>query len=340
VTAQAAVAGGLAFLAAAQRPDGEVPVYATTDRSMGSGLALDPSIFPTALAAQCLASAGLSAHPVAERARAFLLAEMDRHGLWRHWTRAHSHHGQLPPDLDDTSCAAQALAAAGVTLPDNRRLMLANRTRQGLFHTWVIPRLRGLGRGQAAVTLRQLRHPLMLFLFFRKTSARPGDIDAVVNANVLHCLGRFDGDGMVADWLVQQLRDGAESRCDKWYDNPIVVRYFLSRALAPLAAEAGALIVERSRAAEPADALEAALLVSALLDWKAEVPPSLIDALVAAQRPSGAWPAAALYHGGRARLRGGGFAAPHPDTPHWGSEALTTAFAIEALARRQRAQGE
>jgi len=304
---------------------------------MRSGLVLDPSIFPTALTAQCLASAGLSAHPVAERARAFLLAEMDRHGLWRHWTRAHPHHGQLPPDLDDTSCAVQALAAAGMALPDNRRLMLANRTRQGLFQTWVIPRL-GLGR-QSAATLRQLRHPLILFLFFRKTSARPGDVDAVVNANVLHCLGRFEGDGAVADWLVQQLREGAESRCDKWYDNPIIVRYFLSRALAPVAAEAGALIVERSRAAEPANALEAALLVSALLDWKAKVPASLIDGLIAAQLPSGAWPAAALYHGGRARLRGGGFAAPHPDTPHWGSEALTTAFAIEALARWHRAQG-
>ena len=34
-------------------------------------------------------------------------------------------------------------------------------------------------------------------------------------------------------------RPPRERSCDKWYDNPFVVRYFFSRALAPIAPEAG-----------------------------------------------------------------------------------------------------
>ena len=59
-----------------------------------------------------------------------------------------------------------------------------------------------------------------------------------------------------------------------------------------------------------------------------------VEALIDGQSPDGSWPRTAFYHGGRERLAGGGFKPPHPDTPHWGSEALTTAIAIEALARQ------
>ena len=79
--------------------------------------------------------------------------------------------------------------------------------------------------------------------------------------------------------------------------------------------------------------LQAALALCSLLRWGHAAPPRLLGLLLDAQRPDGAWPRAALYHGGRRRRRDGSFEAPHPDTPHWGSEALTTAFALEALAR-------
>jgi hypothetical protein len=74
------------------------------------------------------------------------------------------------------------------------------------------------------------------------------------------------------------------------------------------------------------------LAACALLDWQCDASPH-IGALLAEQGADGSWQRAALYHGGRARLRSGGFAEPHPDTPRWGSEAITTAFAVEALAR-------
>lgn len=334
------IAAALAFLAGAQRPNGEIPVCTTSDPQMQERLVPDPSVFPTALAAHCLSFAGPGARPILDRAHAFLLGEMDRNGLWRHWTREHPLHRQLPPDLDDTSCATAALAAAGLARPENERLMLANRTRQGLFLTWIIPRPRWNGRAHLRATLPQLRHPATLFLFFRRTSAEPGDVDAVVNANVLHCLRCGEGAAAAADWLMALLRDGKESQCDKWYGNSIIVRYFLSRALVGLKPEAGEIIVRRSTAAQASNPLEAAMLASTLLDWDAAVPARILDGVTESQRRCGAWPAASLYHGGRARLRSGGFAEPHPDTPQWGSEALTTAFAVEALARCQAVVGE
>jgi hypothetical protein len=303
-----AIDAAIAFLERSQLPSGELPVLASGKP--------DPSIFPTALAAQCLASAP-GAAGIRARALDFLLAEMDGRGLWKHWPRAHPQQAQLPPDLDDTSCASAALLAAGRTFPDNRALLLGNRDRRGLFRTWKL-------------TLAQLRHPLTTYAFFTRTSAKPFDVDAVVNANVLFYLGRRPETEPAIAHLLDVLRAGSETTCDKWYERPFAVWYFFSRALRDIAAEAGEIITKRIEAAIPESALDRALAACALLDWR-RVPD--VAPLLDAQLPSGAWPAAGLYHGGRRRLSRDSFAPPHPDTPWWGSEALTTAFCIEALSR-------
>jgi hypothetical protein len=96
--AREAVARGLAFLESVQLRSGEFPVYASTDPTLAEGCAADPSVFPTTLVAHSLADCA-QAGPLRQRALAFLAAEMDPHGLWRHWTREHPHCSQLPPDL-------------------------------------------------------------------------------------------------------------------------------------------------------------------------------------------------------------------------------------------------
>lgn len=330
--ASAALEAALRFVGDAQLPTGEIPVDATTDPEMRERLVPDPSVFPTALALHSLAFAGTASRGLVERGCRFLLHEMVQGGLWRHWVRAHPHYAQLPADLDDTSCASASLIRAGHAIPDNRAVLMANRTRRGMFLTWLVPRPRWTGAAHMRAVLPRLRHPAILFLFFRRTSARPGDVDAVVNANALHYLRGAPGLEPVVAELLRVLAEGREGEADKWYDNPIVVRYFLSRALVGIAPEAEDIIVERSEAAVPANALEAALLACTLADW-GRSRDRFIEHLLDAQLPSGAWPAAALYHGGRRRLPRGGFAAPHPDTPRWGSEALTTSFCIEALCR-------
>lgn len=328
-----AMAAALSWLRQAQLPSGEIPVEVSTDPAMQTGRVADPSVFPTALALHSLTFAGAAASPIAERAADFLLREMSEGGFWRHWSRAHPHYRLLPYDLDDTSCASAALLRAGRRIPDNRSVLAANRARGGMFLTWLLPRARWRGRAHLRATLPALLHPAALLLFFRRTSARPGDVDAVVNANVVHYLNDDPAAEAVAERLVRILEAGAETQSDKWYDDGAVVRYFLSRAVAPLRPDAGSILVRRAEEGVAATPLEAALRICTLGDWERAIPRLLLDQLLQGQLPSGAWPAAAVYHGGRRRLRGGGFAPPHPDTPRWGSEALSTAFAVEALAR-------
>ena len=327
-----ALARAVAYLDRHQLETGELPIYASSDPTLADGAALDPSIFPNALAAWSLAFWPAAAK-VRERICAFLAAEMSPHGLWRHWPSSHPQYASLPPDLDDTSCASVALARSGITVPDNRALLLANRDSRGRFLTWLAPRLLWSGARHMALTWRQLAHAPTLFLFFRRTSAAPRDVDAVVNANTLFHLGRFDGDEAVIAFLVAVLRDGTERSCDKWYDNPFVVWHFFARALAGRSEEGRSLLLARLEATAPSTALEAALSISARLALGTRPDRAAVEGLIGSQQADGSWPRAALYHGGRARLSGGGFAEPHPDTPRWGSEALTTAFAIEALAR-------
>lgn len=303
-----ALARGIAFLGRRQAASGELPVLASGKP--------DPAVYPTAVMAHSLSFAP-GAAPVRDRALDFLEAEMGPRGLWKHWPREHPHHRQLPPDLDDTSCASAALAGGGRTAPDNRALLLGNRNRDGLFYTWKL-------------TAEQYRHPLVLFLFFRKTSAKPFDVDAVVNANVLFYLGASAETRPVVGHLLRVLREGRETACDKWYDNPFVVWYFFSRALHAVAPEAAELIARKIAASKSATALDHALAACSLLYWNRPAP---LDAILGAQLQSGGWPAAPVYHGGRARRRDGSFDAPHPDAPRWGSEEWTTAFCIEALAR-------
>jgi len=304
-----ALARAIAFLERNQLPTGELRVFASGKP--------DPSVFPTAIAAHSLSFAP-AAREVQQRALDFLEAEMDPRGVWRHWSRAHPHHELIPPDLDDTSCASAALLRAGRAFPDNRPLLLKNRNQRGLFRTWKL----------------SLRHPLATFMFFRTTSAKPFDVDAVVNANVLHYLGDIPETRPVVEHLLRVLRTDGERSCDKWYERPFVVWYFFSRALRTIAPEAGELLSPRIRNAQPADALEHALAACALLDWNQQ--PDFAP-LLDAQLESGAWPSSGLYHGGRRRLSQHSFAPPHPDTPWWGSEELTTAFCIEALSRGLRA---
>lgn len=334
--AASATAKGLAFLERAQLPSGEFRVLTSLRKDMAGECEPDPSIFPTALVAHSLSFAR-DAEPMRGRALAFLLAQRDRHGLWRHWTRDHPFFRQLPPDMDDTSCASAALAAAGSSEGADPALLLANRDARGLFLTWITPRRRWTGRAHMRVTLPQLRHLVTLWFFFKKTSAAPGDVDAGVNANSLHYLGDFPGHERVVAMLVDILRRKGEADADKWYDNPFVLWYFFARALGPRSAEGRNLLLDRLAAATPASALENALSIAARLYCGAVPPADLVEALLADQAADGSWRRAPVYFGGRERNRDGTLAPAHPDTPNWGSEELTTGFCVEALSRWQEA---
>ena len=362
----AAMARAIAFLELNQLPGGELRVFASDQP--------DPSVFPTALAAHSLSFAP-GAHMVRERALDFLAAEMDARGLWRHWPREHPHHDELPPDLDDTSCASAALERAGRTFPDNRRLLLANRDRRGLFYTWKL-------------TPAQFRHPLALYFFFRKTSAKPFDVDAVVNANVLFylvsCQASFRGwiagaggpdasrrdDGDAGHRRGAATKQTARRRLQDTHGNWLDTTLGAIHETRPVVDHLLTVLREDretscdkwydnpfvvwyffSRAlhdvAPEAGEIIAKKIAAASPENALESALAAcsllywnrmpdVDSIMNAQLESGGWPRAALYHGGRTRRRDGSFAPPHSDTPRWGSEELTTAFCVEALSRMTR----
>lgn len=305
-----AIERGVEFLEAAQLPSGEIPIEIARTPDMSGNCAREPVVFSTALAARIL-SITPSAGRVRSRALDFLQGEMSPDGLWRHPSREFSKNLDLPLDLDDTAIASAALAAAGRPFPDNRPRLLAYRNRSGLFQTWIVP---------------WSRHPLRTFRFlwhYRYT--RVLSIDAVINANVVLYLGAREETRPAIDFMLAVLRANGETMSTNWYWSRFTVWYFFSHALREIAPEAGELIVPRVEAAVPGNALERAMASSTLLLWN-RVPD--VGPLIDTQRSSGAWPRAALYHTGYGRWDS------QPKPPWWGSEALTTVFAVEALSRR------
>jgi len=307
-----AIDNGIAYLESAQLPSGEIPIEMSPTPEMTGDRVRDPVVFTTALAARAL-SITPSAAGVRSRAVDFLVREMEPGGLWRYPSTEHPGHDHIPLDVDDTSIASAALLAAGREVPDNRRVLLANRNRRGLFRTWIV---------------RWWPHPRKIYRFFHETTAEIRDVDAAINANVVAYLGDRAETRPAIEHLLGVLRTDGELMSTKWYEGRFTVWYFFSHALRGIAAEAGEMIVPRIEAAKPRNALELALATSTLLLWN-RAPD--VQPLLDAQLRSGAWPRAGFYHAGLKRISRNEF---QPTPPWWGSEALTTILAVEALSRR------
>jgi len=304
-----ALARGVAFLESTQLPSGEIPVEIAGTEQMDGDRTRDPAVFPTAVAARVLAIVS-SAQRVHARALDLLAREMSSDGLWRHPSSDLPNHRATPFDLDDTSITSAAMRAAGRPVPNNIPQLIAHREPNSLFRTWIVS---------------WSRHPFRTYRFFcRWRVAKVHDVDAVINANVVYYLGRRAETSAAIDHLLAVLRANDEMASTIWYGNPFIVWYFFSHALCGLAPEAGEIILSRVAAATPRNALELALASSTRSLWGRDCDPG---PLVAAQLPSGAWPRAGLYHMGRRR------ADAQPKAPWWGSESLTTLFAVEALSR-------
>jgi hypothetical protein len=320
----------LAFLAREQRPNGEFPTYKARDVALREEATFDATPFATAYVLHSLSYIDdPSARALADPALDFLEAEMEPHGVWRYWTSTHAQHDVIPPDLDDTCCAAAVLRRFGRSVPDNHELLLANRNRRGLFYTWLVPRPAftrsrawwSVALGQAPISHGRLN-------FWRLTEASPWDVDGVVNANVLHHLGDGPAAGPVVSHLASALADGRAASCDKWHRNECAFLYAVSRAYA---SGVTALEPMREQLAEHAEAAldgelvpaEVALAACTLLNLgrRGDALGRAVEHLAASQADTGEWPGFGLYWGGPKRVY------------CWGSEALTTGLAIEAIAR-------
>lgn len=329
-----AITRGLRFLAQSQSASGQFPAYTAIEFDGGEEEeAFDSTCFATVLVADCLETHDdPHARTMVDRALEFLLAEMEPFGMWRFWPREHPRHLEIPVDADDTACISRLLRSHGLSVPDNRSLLLANRDRRGLFYTWFIPRWSPPPRNLDfwRVASQRWRTPVQDRRFFRLTPATRTDVDSVVNANVLRYLGECVETRPVIKLISTVLSERREEGHDPWYHSRFAFYYMVSRCVA---SGVGALdhlgedVLHRIVAAANEDGsigsnpVETAQAVCAAHNWNRSAP-ALDDAcrfLLLAQDPDGGWPTAAVYG-----VRG---------TLEWGSRALTTAFCLEALRR-------
>jgi len=299
-----AARAAIGFLADAQRPSGELPTFTARRADMADARAYPCTVYTTAFAAHGLAHFADDevARAVRLRAATHLRAERNPDGSWSYEGRSTT---RVPPDLDDTACAAAALLGAGAR-PDLAfyRLLWENEAAPGgPYYTWV-----GVNAGDHLLA-RQ--------------------VDALVNANLLLCAGLA---GMALPGAAAYLCDvAARSDWETASDyclTPHLLLFCVARAyadgavnaLAPAMPALGAAALALPGPPAELEPFRLACLAAALLAAGAPgaAAPHLA-ALLAAQRPDGSWPIAAAYSG----------YPPHHD----GSPALTTAIALDAIGR-------
>jgi len=294
------------------------------------------SPFCTAYIAESLADCDdASAKVMVAKAVQFLEGEMGRGGLWRYWCKNAPLFSQIPPDVDDTASISSALRRLTGGAPDNRRLLVDNRNAEGLFYTWMIPRLKPV-KSLHWWWLMLTDQTYGRAVTFWRSGASRDDVDSVVNANVLLYLGDVPETERVARWLREIAVAGEEEKTDRWYRSRPAFYYALSRCYSTGHAKLGDLATSLRRSfaeiVQPngcigSDILQTALALCAIENFKLPMDGYVASVryLLEQQQDDGGWDWCPVYYDGRTEPQ-----------LSWGSRSVTAGFCIEALQKIQR----
>ncbi|WP_349607256.1 hypothetical protein [Cupriavidus sp. DF5525] len=301
---EAAIDSGVAFLRGRQREWGEFACHKFTNAQLRGEGRLDSSPFATTLVLHALSFVRhASIDEMRSKAIGFLLDEREEPGVWRYWSSRNG--APIDPDLDDTCCASFALRQAGVDaqgLTSNVRCILDNRHGSGLFKTWL------------------------------RNADADNDVDGAVNANVLLYLGERQETMAARDIVIEAILADREDEASWYYTSPLALYYMVSRACFHGVTgfrTCRDAVIEKTRVyarGASQQPMSVALALCILANYG--VPDGGIAAgiglLLRQQDKEGAWARSAFYRG------------PEPPVAHsvwWGSEELSTALCVEALAR-------
>ena len=255
--------------------------------------------------------------------------------LWNHSLPGHTFFKMLPDDVDDTSMALAFLRGMGVSVPSLHPVLMANRNEQGLFYTFVTFRCKwNMSPEYWLACIRALRYPAHALAFRRSGMTDPCDLAPALNANVLYYLG--DGPRMkpVLQALILMIREGTEVVDNAlWYRDKYVIYHFISRNYRQGITELGLismLIRDRLMADLLSDgsfngsAQDTAHAICIMLDFGIghECLKDAVTWLMEHQSADGSWSRQAYYYG-----------CHHDMIAAWGSEEMTTAICLEAIAR-------
>lgn len=328
---------GIEYLLDHQLPNGEFLFYMSGDEAMQGWNLPESSVFPAALIGICLLPLkdDIRIQKILLETAHFLKYQMDRGGTWNHYTILHRWRKLLPQDLDDTACVSYFLKEMNFDFPleYNKQIMIDNRNRDGLFYTWLTFRWRfNKNRTYWKLASRELKHVIKSVFFWHMIEPTRYDIDGVVNANILYYMGKRKETTSVITYISNIIKENKEDDCDMTYRNVFTVYYFFSRNISAGIEELNVIsadIIDRILKKQKPDGsfgesvLDTALAISSLInsEYKGGELNKGIAYLVQKQRKSGNWDRRALYFGGKEKLSS------------FGSEELTTAFCIEALAK-------
>lgn len=337
---QDAITKAIDYLHQHQMPNGEFCAYMSPDDPMQGWIQPISMIFPTALICHSLQAIKNNAkvEDMLTKSTVFLRYQSGRYLTWNYFTNQHPLRSICPQDVDDTAVVSSFLLTRDPSFDPavNKQLILDNRNSKGLLYTWFGFRWK-FNRNYRFWRLSAiaLKNPLKSILFFYQTEAGRNDIDAVVNANALSYLGDVPETQAIIQYLVKIISDKKEDDCDTWYRNPFTIYYFFSKSyhsgiykLEPVRQP----IVERITTQQGPDGciagsvLNTALAACSLLNlnYSGPVLDAAIQFLLTTQKEHGEWERWLLYYGGPKKLSG------------YGSEELTTAVCLEALARYHR----
>jgi hypothetical protein len=306
---EAAIQSGLTFLATQQGSDGGFLGHASADKDDFTDYHEHPTVFFTALIMSCLEEVA-GGQEIKQKATGFLLRHASPQWSWNYWIPGSpdATSRPYPDDLDDTACALAALHSYdpglldGAVLGHLAQALTANEAAPGgPYETWLID---------------------------RTANPKWQDVDLAVNANIGYLLARL---GVYLPSLEIFITSALQAKTLKssYYCGEIPLLYFMARwyrgdALRRRIAKALFMINNQT------NSLDGALLLSAGIQvglGRQSLAPAA-RRLVEQQHQKGFWPASALYY--EPLVKGVKYYA--------GSEALTTAFALEALSNFERQQ--
>ena len=324
---------GVSYLHEHQLPNGEFVCYYAPDEAMREWTVPDSAVFPTAVIASCLLPLRdlPKVKKILDNTATFLTYQIMYGGVWNFFTKWNPLFKYCPADLDSTVFASHVLKTLKVDFPDNEALFLQSRDERGLFYTWVVLRpARNSTVTNFKIMARELKRPFKSLLFWFKHEVGRNDVDVVVNANILFYLGATEQTKPIINYLLKVLYANEEERSDKWYKDASLFYYFLSRNYVSIKElePAKQIILDRINSSINPDgsfgksAFSSALAILTLINFNQynESLDAAVESLLQAQDEFGCWERHIFFYSGPSKKVG------------WGSEEITTAFCIQALA--------
>jgi hypothetical protein len=303
---------GFSFLCGSQLKSGEFPIMRWQRGDKDACYV--KTVFATSFVLHSLRHVGkfLNVDEVSKRAVEFLLGETEN-SLWRFCGKG----SRIHFDLDTTCCVLASLKEYDIDL-DYEAIaskLLKYRNAQGVFYTWIL----------------NVDPP------FEKAD---NNVDWVVNANVLFFYSLLGWSlPELERYLIRVVETKMFKQRSPYYDSPFCFTYCLTRAYGDGKNLALSLAIPKIKEhilefmeKPQGDPLDVALASVSLLNCGIEPASSahIMKCLLSMQRMDGGWPAGIFFTQG-------------PYTEHrvvYGSEALTTAIALEAISKYMEKCGE